>query len=135
MSERSEAAVSIAVSPGELLDRITILRIKADRLTDPEARARANAQLGTCNEASRSLRISDTVNELSTQLHEINQALWDTENEVRRHEREQDFSSSFVEHARSIYRLNDRRAHIKKCIDEELGSSLTEEKSYDSSPS
>lgn len=119
------------VSPGEAADKLTILQIKRERITDPGKRsniARAYELLA----AAFALECGGNavVAGLCAELKRINETLWQLENAVREHERSGDFGSSFVERARAIYRINDERSAVKRRIDETLGSTLTEEKFY-----
>jgi hypothetical protein len=104
--------ILVPISPGELLDKITILRIKGARITD--AAKLANVRL----ELSR------------LELERVNAALWDIEDRIRDFEAEQRFDAGFIELARSVYIRNDERAAIKRRINLKLASELVEEKSY-----
>jgi len=119
------------VSPGELLDKLTILDIKSERIEDAEkvANVRHERQLleavwresGLDNEQIRSLRC---------ELKQINEALWEIEDDIRLCENAGEFGERFIELARSVYVTNDRRAAVKKQINVALGSAIVEEKSY-----
>lgn len=129
--KESTPVLHAETSPGELIDRITILRIKARRIADPDKLRNVHRALRTL-EATRNSQLPTLaeVEQLAQQLLEVNEALWDVEDELRECERRQDFGSRFVELARSVYRFNDRRAALKRQIDQRLGSALVEEKSY-----
>jgi hypothetical protein len=116
------------ISLGELIDKITILDLKNERL---QGAALANVQRE--REALRQTLASQARHvdpALVAALHHTNSCLWEVEDQLRDHERQQDFGASFVELARSVYRLNDERAALKKRINLEAGSLFVEEKSY-----
>jgi hypothetical protein len=122
----------IPVSPGELIDKITILRVKAERI-DPAKQANVRKELALLEEvaveglsATLRLEIADFVEELTA----VNAALWDVEEAKRESERRQDFGPAFIALARRVYLENDRRAAIKRLINAAAGSDLIEEKSY-----
>ena len=118
------------VSWGELLDKITILEIKIDRLAGREARANASKELTLLRETAQPVMRDGSVQALLVRLKDVNLALWDIEDRIRDHERAGDFGPGFVELARSVYRRNDERGAIKREINLALGSALIEEKSY-----
>ena len=118
------------VSWGELLDKITILEIKVERLGGKDARANAGKELDLLREIAAPVMAGGPASALVARLKQVNQALWDIEDRIRDHEREGDFGPGFVELARSVYRRNDERGAIKREINLALGSALIEEKSY-----
>jgi len=119
------------ISAGELLDKITILRVKAERIGDPAKRANVVKELGLLEAlAAEVLPCSPAIATLTAELTAVNAALWDIEDGKRDCERRQDFGADFVRLARAVYLENDRRAAIKRAINEETGSELVEEKSY-----
>ena len=119
------------VSAGELIDKITILRVKASRIGDPAKEANVKAELALLEEtASQALPASRELEDLTDQLTEINAALWDIEDGKRDCERRQDFGPDFVALARRVYIDNDRRAAVKRQINTLVGSDIVEEKSY-----
>jgi len=121
----------IEVSPGELLDKITILQIKRVRIANPAKRENVLNELGVLQEArARALHESPALASLVTDLQRVNERLWDVEDELRRCEAQQEFGPAFVELARSVYRFNDERARLKRRLNELCGSTLIEEKSY-----
>lgn len=123
--------VMIPVAYGELIDKITILEIKAERLDDPVKRANVERELALLRESwSRDPRSATDISDLHAQLHAINARLWDIEEGKRACERDQCFDERFIELARQVYFGNDERARIKRAINERLGSSIVEEKSY-----
>jgi Family of unknown function (DUF6165) len=124
--------INVEISPGELIDKITILQIKRQRIEQAAKRANVLAELAML-EASRDRAIvpTDELAALSAVLQGVNEAIWRVEDELRQCECASDFGPRFVELARSVYGLNDRRASIKRQINETLGSRLMEEKSYE----
>ena len=124
-------AVTVPVSPGELFDRITILRIKAARVVDAEPRAHVTRQLESLERvAAAAYRSAPELTRLVAELRAINEALWDVEDAVRRCEAAGDFGPDFVALARSVYLTNDRRFATKAAIDAHLGTAFSEVKSY-----
>lgn len=123
--------IPIPVSPGELLDRISILELKAEHITEPLAASHVQSELSMLREA-RSLAIadSDTLEQLAAALAAANRTLWDVEDALRRHEQALDFGPNFISLARRVYKENDRRAALKREINHLLGSELVEEKLY-----
>ena len=119
------------ISAGELIDKITILRVKATRIGDPAKEANVRVELALLEEtAARELTDSADLERLTGELTQINAALWDIEDGKRDHERRQDFGPSFVALARRVYIDNDRRAAVKRAINALAGSEIVEEKSY-----
>jgi len=124
-------SVAVAVAPGELIDKITILEIKAVRIGDGAKRANVRAELAVLVEArDRAIVGSDELEALASELRSVNEALWDIEDDIRDREREGDFGERFVALARSVYQTNDLRAELKRRINLLLGSAILEEKSY-----
>ena len=124
-------SVEIAISFGELFDKISILEIKRSNVVDPGQRANIEKELEVLNRARANAVPRDRdVADLMTGLSEVNARLWDVEDELRDCERRKAFGDAFVELARSVYRLNDRRAALKRELNQRLGSGLTEEKLY-----
>lgn len=125
---RLQPCPQVPVSWGELIDKITILRIKQARIADPEARRNVARELdlldGIAAEAMG--HAADLIGELQA----VNEELWEIEDAIRAREAAGDFGGRFVALARSVYRKNDRRAAIKREINRQLGSALVEEKSY-----
>src|ERR1700744_6412924 len=120
----------VEISPGELIDKLTILDIKLERMSDPAKLAnvrREHAVLkGVCD---RNFEPTPRLLELTLQLKQINAALWDIEDDIRDLERDKNFGDQFIALARSVYQTNDRRAAAKREINEFLNSDLFEEKS------
>lgn len=121
----------VEVSVGEVIDKITILEIKTQRIADPAKLANVRAELDSLNDTlAVVLTPSADLARLQAELFEINAALWDIEDEIRECEMRGDFGPTFVELARAVYVTNDKRAAVKKQINIALGSRLIEEKSY-----
>lgn len=123
--------ISIPVSPGELVDKITILEIKAERITDAEKLRNVRTELDLLVQAWETASVdADGILPLKEVLKGINQALWDIEDRIRVKESRQEFDQEFIDLARSVYVQNDQRAATKKQINVLLGSRIKEEKSY-----
>jgi len=123
--------VLVPVSAGELLDKITILRIKAARMSDAQKLANVRLELGLLEKTWTELGGATT--ELTAEEHalqSVNERLWDIEDRIRDKEARQLFDREFIDLARAVYVTNDERAAIKKRINLHLGSRLVEEKSY-----
>lgn len=121
----------LPVSWGEVFDKLTILQIKAGRLQDVRKLSNVQRERSAIEEVVGELdRFPDGLQDLLVQLKEINAVLWDVEDGKRDCERRKDFGDSFVQLARKVYFGNDKRAMIKKQINELLGSAIVEEKSY-----
>lgn len=123
--------IQVPVSPGELLDKITILEIKSQRMTDPAQLDNVRHELNLLREVwHAAVVVDDTVRSLHVELREVNEALWDIEDAIRDKERAGRFDDRFIELARSVYRTNDQRSRIKRNLNRHLGSRIAEEKSY-----
>jgi len=121
----------VPVSPGELLDKITILRIKVARMQDAGKLANVKLELALLEETWRACGCAThDVAQDEHALQNVNERLWDIEDRIRDKEARQTFDRDFIELARSVYVCNDERAAIKKRINVQLGSRLVEEKSY-----
>ena len=123
--------VLVPLSPAELLDKITILRIKVARIQDAAKLANVKLELSLleqtwkdCGAAAHDVALDERA------LENVNERLWDIEDRIRDKEAHQTFDREFIELARAVYICNDERAAIKKRINLQLGSSLVEEKSY-----
>jgi hypothetical protein len=119
---------TIPVSVGEFIDKITILEIKKERIKNSEQWA------NICHELDMLLALDDeniVGKDLYNQLKVINTQLWDVEENIRKREKQQDFGEDFVMAARSVYKMNDKRAKLKRIINLQYGSELVEEKSYE----
>ncbi len=125
------AEVMIGVSVGELIDKITILEIKSERIQDTSKRANVLAELRMLTEARRqSVPPSQELDALTARIRSVNAGLWDIEDDIRRCEADGDFGPRFVQLARSVYRENDKRSRLKRAISELADSAYVEEKDY-----
>ncbi|MCC7346327.1 MAG: hypothetical protein IT538_02915 [Variibacter sp.] len=123
--------IRIEISPGELIDRLTILEIKLDHIADPAKRANILQEYEVARQAlADGVPPSAEIATLRAELKATNQSLWRVEDDLREHERRGEFDQRFIALARSVYRTNDRRAALKRAINDLLGSKLVEEKSY-----
>lgn len=130
--------ILVPVSPGELLDKITILRIKAARITDPAKLGNIATELDLLASIWRESGCAAPADPEAAQalaaderaLEAVNEKLWDIEDRIREKELAQRFDAEFIELARAVYLSNDERAAIKKRINVRLGSRIVEEKSY-----
>lgn len=119
------------VSPGELLDKITILQIKSERIDDLKKNVNVQQELKMLSEVwCQSVEQSAEIKALESALKSINETLWEIEDDIRDEERNRSFGERFIELARSVYVTNDERADIKKKINLLLNSNIVEEKSY-----
>jgi Family of unknown function (DUF6165) len=124
-------SVVIECSPGEVIDKITILEIKSERISDPDKLLNVRRELDALRLAfDQTIARSEVLLALSAELRSVNEAIWNVEDEIRICEREGDFGPRFIELARSVYKNNDHRAALKRKINEQLGSRIVEEKSY-----
>jgi len=131
MTPTPPAAVpQVPISWGELIDKITILEIKTERLPTSEARTNAGTELHLLRDIAGPALGSSQAATLTARLKTLNETLWEIEDRIRDHERAGDFGAGFVELARAVYKHNDERGRIKREISLALGSSLIEEKSY-----
>jgi len=122
--------ILVPISPGELLDKITILRIKEARILDAGKLANVKLELGMLEQSWRDSGATADVALEERALQNVNERLWDIEDRIRDKEAKQSFDRDFIELARAVYLANDERAAIKKRINTQLGSRLIEEKSY-----
>ena len=123
--------IQVPVSHGELIDKITILQIKSERIADAAKVANVRTELDMleatwADDAASATDIGDE----RARLKAVNEALWDIEDAIRLKEKAQAFDQEFIELARSVYFRNDERAAVKREINLKLGSQLVEEKSY-----
>lgn len=119
------------ISVGEFLDKITILEIKAERISDPAKLKNIHAELDTLRQtwANSPFSKQNIAAEIA-QLKAINEKLWVIEDDIRDKERDGAFDQTFIELARAVYFTNDERAAVKRTINVKVGSALVEEKSY-----
>ncbi len=123
--------IKVDISPGELIDKLTILAIKQERIADPAKLANIGREKAALEEASGGrLSAIDGIDGLTVDLKAVNEELWEIEDAIRDHEQRGDFGSGFVELARAVYLTNDRRSAIKRDINKLLDSDIAEEKSY-----
>src|SRR5271169_3619709 len=123
--------IRVPISPGEMLDKITILRIKSARMADAKKLSNVRLELKALQETwSASTYAQADIQAEMTALLEVNERLWVIEDEIRDKERAQAFDAEFIRLARAVYFENDERAAIKRRINIKLGSSIVEEKSY-----
>ncbi len=123
--------ILVPVSPGELIDKLTILRIKSENIHDPAKLANVHREMEQLTRvADAALPSSDELSQLWQDLYDVNCDLWQVEDDIRTFEQRRDFGAGFIGLARSVYITNDRRAELKKRINMLLGSRLVEEKSY-----
>jgi Family of unknown function (DUF6165) len=123
--------IRVPISPGELLDKITILRIKSTRMSDPQKLANVRSELQVLEETWRGSNYAKAGLEADVNaLLDVNERLWVIEDDIRDKERAQAFDAEFIRLARAVYVENDERAAIKRRINSKLGSSIVEEKSY-----
>lgn len=123
--------IHVPISPGELIDKITILEIKSARISDAAKVANVRHELALLQATWRaSAFASQNIDEQWAGLRRVNEKLWDVEDLLRDKERARTFDQEFIELARAVYFTNDERAAIKREINTKLGSKIVEEKSY-----
>jgi hypothetical protein len=120
--------IQIDVSVGELLDKISILKIKSYKIKDTAKLKHINYELDSLTNTALKLNVLDV--ELLEELSEINSSLWKIEDDLRELEFKKDFSDTFIQLARKVYITNDKRFKIKNKINNKYGSLVTEQKSY-----
>jgi hypothetical protein len=123
--------IKVPISPGELVDKITILEIKAARITDAAKVANVRTELALLQDTWKaSAYASHDIAKQWAALRAINEKLWDIEDDIRDMERSRTFDKEFIQLARAVYVTNDERAAVKRDINTRLGSKIVEEKSY-----
>ena len=123
--------ITVEISPGELLDKISILEIKSERIGEPAKLANIRHELALLRGTVPDRLATDAaITKLMRELKTINETLWDIEDEIRDCEARKEFGETFVQLARSVYLTNDRRAELKREINTLCGSAIVEEKSY-----
>lgn len=123
--------IEIPVAPGELIDKLTILDIKSERISDAEKLANIHRERELLEQAWVDAGGAEhDIADARSRLKEVNERLWEIEDEIRKCEARGEFDAGFIELARSVYLNNDERAALKRSINEQLGSSIMEEKSY-----
>ena len=124
--------VQASISLGELVDKITILTIKTERILDPEKLKNVATELLLLQQLfNKHIDNNANITQLMTELKTTNEQLWDIEDMIRAKERIKEFDNEFVQLARSVYITNDKRCSLKRNIDTLLGSEILEEKSYE----
>lgn len=124
--------VNVEISIGEFFDKITILEIKKERISNADKLININKELDGLNNLLTQLSFSrDEVAQEVSELRKINEALWEIEDDIREKESQKAFDERFVELARAVYITNDKRSDIKRGINLKLGSDFVEEKSYE----
>jgi hypothetical protein len=125
------AEISVPVSPGELIDKLTILEIKSERMSDAKKVANVKLELKLLSDTwAQSEYAKIDISKEWSELKRINAELWDIEDKIRDEERHQRFGEEFIRLARAVYFINDDRAAVKRKINDKLGSKIVEEKSY-----
>jgi hypothetical protein len=123
--------IQVPISPGELIDKMTILEIKSERMTDANKLANVRHELGLLKATWQASDYSATdISAEWARLKHINELLWVIEDDIRDKERARQFDTRFIELARAVYVTNDERAKVKRIINDRLGSKIVEEKSY-----
>jgi hypothetical protein len=123
--------IHVPVSPGEVLDKITILEIKSERISEPDKLVNVKRELELLQASwQKSVDEDETVRDIHAKLKSINEDLWEIEDDIRDKERAREFDQVFIDLARSVYVTNDQRADAKKELNVYLGSEMVEEKSY-----
>jgi hypothetical protein len=130
MSNKSKKILT-EISAGELLDKISILEIKLEKVVDKNNLEEINKEHAVLKKAqSLNISFNDKINDLYKSLKEINLKLWNIEDKLRIYEKEKNFSKDFIDLARDVYITNDKRSIIKSEINKELGSNIKEIKQY-----
>ncbi|MPZ40201.1 MAG: hypothetical protein GEU95_19515 [Rhizobiales bacterium] len=123
--------IEVPISVGELVDKVTILSIKSEKITDAGKRANIGREFDALQGVLKPiLTTTPALAPLQAELRTINDMLWRIEDDIRDCERNRDFGDRFIALARGVYQTNDRRAAVKRQIDELMGSDIVEEKSY-----
>ena len=130
MTNKSKKILS-EISAGELLDKISILEIKLDKIKNKNSREEINKEYNLLEDAKNSnIDVTETVQQLFNEIKEVNLNLWNIEDKIRICEKNKDFGKKFIDLARSVYLTNDKRSKIKAKINETLGSNIIEIKQY-----
>ncbi|HLW57219.1 MAG TPA: DUF6165 family protein [Bacteriovoracaceae bacterium] len=123
-------ALEISVSVGELLDKVTILKIKQEKIKETQKLKNINKELDLLTNVMSQLELDSYALEKMEELKKVNEELWMVEDQLREYEREKNFSDDFILLARSVYMKNDRRSVLKRDLNLHLRSPIIEEKSY-----
>ena len=119
------------ISAGELLDKISILEIKLDKIKNKASLEEINKEYKLLKEVENSnIEVTEEIKKLYEEIRKVNLALWDIEDKIRICEKDKDFGKKFIELARAVYSTNDKRSEIKSKINETLGSNIKEIKQY-----
>ena len=130
--DRKMDKILAEISAGELIDKITILEIKKEKISNKEKLVEVNKELSSLNETlKKTINDESKIINFKNDLKNINLKLWDIEDGKRSAEKNNKFDSKFIELARSVYKFNDERAKIKLAINNALGSNIKEVKSYE----
>ena len=121
---------SVPVSWGELIDKLTILEIKRERLSSEAARANVAHEYAALSKIAAAVDSNAKVAELRAALKAVNERLWQIEDDIREKEAAKAFDARFVDLARAVYHNNDERGRLKRAINDALGSEIVEEKQY-----
>jgi hypothetical protein len=128
---QTTGAVLVPIAVGELIDKITILEIKAERIGDPAKQQNVLSELRMlAGVRDAQFARNKDIDRLAHELKQVNESLWEIEDEIRECERRRDFGPRFIELARAVYQRNDLRSQVKRKINEVSGSRIVEEKSY-----
>ena len=126
--------ILIETSLGELIDKISILEIKIDKIEDNIDKEEITKECTSLTNTLTKIKLNSDertrINDFIIKLKEINTRLWNIENEIRLAEKNKKFDKKFIEHARSVYKLNDERAKVKRQVNESFGSNIKEIKKY-----
>ena len=126
--------ILIETSLGELIDKISILEIKIDKIEDKTNKEEITKEYTSLTNALTKIKLSSNertrINDFIIKLKEINIRLWNVENEKRLAEKNKNFDKKFIEHARNVYKLNDERAKVKRQVNESFDSNIKEIKKY-----
>ena len=129
--ENKSKKILTEISAGELLDKISILEIKLDKIKNKNSREEINKEYNLLEDAKNSnIDVTETVQQLFNEIKEVNLNLWNIEDNIRICEKNKDFGKKFIDLARSVYLTNDKRSKIKAKINETLGSNIIEIKQY-----
>lgn len=123
--------MKVEISDGELLDKISILQIKLERISDKNKLVNIRTEYEALTDVGAKLLQDSQVFDLYNKVKEVNEVLWDLEDDIRMKEKTKTFDQEFIHLAREIYKTNDRRAEVKKEINLLTGSLFVEEKSYE----
>ena len=130
MANKSKKILS-EISAGELLDKISILEIKLEKIEDKASLEQVNKEYKILKESEKlNIEITEQIEKLFKDIKEINKNLWDIEDKIRICEKNKDFDKNFIELARGVYLNNDKRSKIKSEINKILGSNIREIKQY-----